>query len=173
MIDMNRKYCHWCGTILTLKKLNQLDKHYCNTCDRFIFEDPKLAVVVLVHNCEQLLLVRRAIEPELGKWSFPSGYVDLGETVESAAVREVKEETGVDIKINFLIGVYSSVSRPLVLLAYGAEVLSGNIELNHEVLDVGYFSPNCLPDMPFPHDDEILKDWTSIIHRVNRCFKTQ
>ena len=162
MIDINRKYCHWCGTTLRLKKLNQLDKHYCNTCDRFIFEDPKLAVVVLVHNCEQLLLVRRAIEPELGKWSFPSGYVDLGETVESAAVREVKEETGVDIKINFLIGVYSSVSRPLVLLAYGAEVLSGNIELNHEVLDVGYFSPNCLPDMPFPHDDEILEDWTSI-----------
>ena len=162
MIDVNRRYCHWCGTILEVKKLNLVDKHYCNTCDKYIFEDPKLAVVVLVSNSKQLLLVKRAIEPALGKWSFPSGYVDKGESVESAALREVKEETGIDIKINFLIGVYSSALRPLVLLAYGAEVLGGSLEPNHEVLDIGYFSPNCLPDMPFPHDDEILKDWTSI-----------
>ena len=162
MIDVNRKYCHWCGTILTVKKLNLVDKHYCNTCDKYIFEDPKLAVVVLVSNCSQLLLVKRAIEPALGKWSFPSGYVDKGESVESAALREVKEETGIDIKINFLIGVYSSTLRPLVLLAYGAEVLGGSIQSNHEVLVIGYFSPNTLPDMPFPHDDEILIDWTSV-----------
>ena len=98
----------------------------------------------------------------MGKWSFPSGYVDLGEAVEAAAVREVKEETGVDIKINFLVGVYSSPTRPLVLLAYSAEVSGGNLKLNHEVLDLGYFSPECLPDMPFPHDDEILRDWTAL-----------
>ena len=165
MVDINRKYCHWCGTILTVKKLNETDKHYCNTCDRFIFEDPKLAVVVLVSNGSKLLLVKRAIEPALGKWSFPSGYVDLGEAVETAAVREVKEETGVDIKINFLVGAYSSSSRPLVLLAYGAEVSDGITKLNHEVLDLGYFSPECLPDMPFPHDDEILRDWTALYGR--------
>tara|TARA_B100000949_G_C14224231_1_gene425947 strand:+ start:146 stop:646 length:501 start_codon:yes stop_codon:yes gene_type:complete len=162
MVDLNRKYCHWCGTILTVKKLNEIDKHYCNTCNRFIFEDPKLAVVVLVSNGSKLLLVKRAIEPALGKWSFPSGYVDLGEAVETAAVREVKEETGVDIKINFLVGAYSSSLRPLVLLAYGAEVSGGIMKLNHEVLDLGYFSPECLPDMPFPHDDEILRDWTAL-----------
>ena len=89
MVDVNRKYCHWCGTILTVKKLNEIDKHYCNTCERFIFEDPKLAVVVLVSNGSKLLLVKRAIEQALGKWSFPSGYVDLGEAVEAAVVREV------------------------------------------------------------------------------------
>ena len=162
MIDVNRKYCHWCGCALVIKALNESDKHYCDNCDRFIFEDPKLAVVVLVSKKDKLLLVKRAIEPKLGKWSFPSGYVDLGESVESAALREVKEETGMEIKINFLVGVYSSSTRPLVLLAYGAEVSGGNVKLNHEVLDVEYFSPNSLPDMPFPHDDEILKDWTSI-----------
>ena len=162
MVDVNRKYCHWCGNILAVKKLNETDKHYCNICDRFIFEDPKLAVVVLVSNGSKLLLVKRAIEPALGKWSFPSGYVDIGEVVETAAVREVKEETGVDIKINFLVGAYSSSSRPLVLLAYGAEVSGGIMKLNHEVLDLGYFSPECLPDMPFPHDDEILRDWTAL-----------
>ena len=162
MVDLNRKYCHWCGTILTVKKLNEIDKHYCNTCNRFIFEDPKLAVVVLVSNGSKLLLVKRAIEPALGKWSFPSGYVDLGEAVETAAVREVKEETGVDIKINFLVVANSSSLRPLVLLAYGAEVSGGIMKLNHEVLDLGYFSPECLPDMPFPHDDEILRDWTAL-----------
>ena len=161
MIDVNRKYCHWCGCALVIKALNESDKHYCDNCDRFIFEDPKLAVVVLVSKKDKLLLVKRAIEPKLGKWSFPSGYVDLGESVESAALREVKEETGMEIKINFLVGVYSSSTRPLVLLAYGAEVSGGNVKLNHEVLDVEYFSPNSLPDMPFPHDDEILKDWTS------------
>ena len=161
MIDVNRKYCHWCGCALVIKALNESDKHYCDNCDRFIFEDPKLAVVVLASKKDKLLLVKRAIEPKLGKWSFPSGYVDLGESVESAALREVKEETGMEIKINFLVGVYSSSTRPLVLLAYGAEVSGGNVKLNHEVLDVEYFSPNSLPDMPFPHDDEILKDWTS------------
>ena len=53
MIDVNRRYCHWCGTILEVKKLNLVDKHYCNTCDKYIFEDPKLAVVVLVSNSKQ------------------------------------------------------------------------------------------------------------------------
>ena len=149
------------------------DTVLCSKCGDQMYLDPKLAVAGIIPYKDKIVMIKRGVEPNIGKWSFPSGYVDLGETVEAAAVREVKEETGVDIKINFLIGVYSSFSRPLVLLAYGAEVLSGNIELNHEVLDVGYFSPNCLPDMPFPHDDEILKDWTSIIHRVNRCFKTQ
>ncbi len=162
MIDVNRKYCHWCGCSLVIKVLNESDKHYCDNCDRFIFEDPKLAVVVLASKGDKLLLVKRAIEPELGKWSFPSGYVDLGESVESAALREVKEETGMEIKINFLVGVYSSSTRPLVLLAYGAEVSGGNLKLNHEVLDIGYFSPEGLSNMPFPHDDAILRDWNQI-----------
>ena len=122
-------FCEKCGRKLTFVYSDKVTRHFCDQCHQIKYLDPKVAVVVLVSKNSNLLLVKRAIEPNLGKWSFPSGYVDLGETVESAAVREVKEETGVDIKINFLIGVYSSVSRPLVLLAYGAEVLSGNIEL--------------------------------------------
>ena len=124
-----------------------------------VYFDPKLAAVVLVSDSDNLLFVRRAIEPMLGRWSFPSGYVDRGEAVEHAAVREVREETNLDVETTGLLGVYSSNGSPVALVAYAARVTGGVLRAGDETQDARFFPVDALPELPFPHDDQILKDW--------------
>ena len=71
------------------------ERPVCPNCDHVHFDDPKVATGVVVEHEGGILLTRRAHEPMLGHWSFPSGFVDAGEVVEEAAVREVEEETGI------------------------------------------------------------------------------
>lgn len=155
------KFCDRCSDLLVIKTVNGKQRRICTTCGHIVFLDPKLAVVALVSMEEKLVLVRRAIEPAIGRWAFPSGYVDRGETVESAAIREVKEETGLDIKITSLIGLYSSANRPVVLAVYSCEVIGGILYAGSETDAVGKYDPNQLPDLPFEHDQKILEDWMS------------
>ncbi len=116
-----------------------------------IYLDPKVAAVTLVHSMGRVLLVRRAIQPHYGKWSLPSGYVDRGEAVESAAVREVWEETNLKIEITSLQGIYSGIG-PVILAVYQASPAGGQPSVGSEVSEVGWFNINSLPDLPFPHD---------------------
>ena len=131
----------------------------CDSCGAVVFFDPKLAVVVIVSHEENILMVKRDIEPMMGRWSFPSGYVDRGEVVEEAAVREVREETNVEVELDRLLGVYSSRGAPVVLVAFAASVQGGTAEAGDETQAVGWFPVEELPQLPFPHDDAILRDW--------------
>ena len=136
-----------------------VQRSVCTDCGLVAYVDPKLAAVVLVSRNGQLLMVRRAMEPQLGKWSFPSGYVDRGEVVEHAAVREVKEETNIEVEIVGLIGLYSRADSPVVLAAYAATVVGGELRAGVEAQDVRFFRHDELPAFPFPDDDRIFGDW--------------
>ena len=103
--------------------------------------------------------MRRDQEPHRGEWSFPSGFVDAGETLEQAAAREAKEETGLQIRILRLVGAYSSPGDPVVFIAYAARVTSGRIAIGAECQDVRYFPLDALPPLAFPHDLAILRAW--------------
>ena len=131
----------------------------CASCDAIVFLDPKVAVAVVATDDGKILMVKRAIDPMMGRWSLPAGYVDRGEVVEEAAVREVREETGVEVRLDSLLGVYSSPGAPVILVAYAATVTAGTASAGDEAQDVAYFPANGLPEMPFPHDDEIMRDW--------------
>jgi len=72
---------------------------------------PLLAVDTVLHNENQVLLIKRGHPPYLGKWALPGGFVEIGETVEAAAVRETWEETGLSVKLTGLLGVYSRPDR--------------------------------------------------------------
>jgi 8-oxo-dGTP diphosphatase len=114
---------------------------------------PKPRIVLgagaLIHRDGKLLLVRRAEEPDLGFWSFPGGMVEVGETTEQAAVREVKEEVGLDIAIERLFGVVTYLpskgswrrNLQVVVVDYLAKPVRGRVRLNAESSDWGWFSP--------------------------------
>jgi ADP-ribose pyrophosphatase YjhB (NUDIX family) len=132
------------------------------------FHDPKLGVGVLAERRGRLLLVRRNHEPHFGEWSFPSGFVDAGEGLEQAAVRETKEETGLDVRIERLLGAYSTPGDPVVFIAYAARVTGGRIEVGPECLDVRLFAPDALPPLAFAHDASIVRAWRATASRARR-----
>lgn len=131
----------------------------CPECDYVHFDDPKVAVGILAERRGRLLLVRRNHEPHTGEWSFPSGYVDGGEKLEEAALRETKEETGLDVRITRLLGAYSRSGVRVIFIAYAARVTGGRIQVGAECQDVRFFPPDALPPLAFHHDAAILRAW--------------
>ena len=116
------KYCQECGGPLHQVCIEGQMRPQCVTCGYIVFLDPKVAAVVLIEQKRRLLMVNRGVEPALGEWAFPSGYVDRGESVEDAAVREVKEETGLSVTLNTMVGLYSGNGNPVILVVYDARI---------------------------------------------------
>jgi NADH pyrophosphatase NudC (nudix superfamily) len=105
-------YCPRCATPLVDKMRYGQNRRCCEACEFVHFRDPVVAVVVLVVKDGQALMVKRDEEPEKGKWAFPAGYIDYGEDPRKAGIREVREETGLDVTISRLIDVLGPDSAP-------------------------------------------------------------
>ena len=133
--------------------------HRCVKCDRVIYSDPKVAVAAIVPMDGGIVLLKRAIEPQIGMWSFPSGYVDRGEKLERALEREVLEECGLVVSAKWLVGVYSEEGEAVVLVVYHADVVSGKLSAGDETSDAKIFNVNDMPKLAFEHDDRIVRDW--------------
>ena len=122
-----------------------------------VYPEPTVGALI-INNKKEILLVK-SHKWLNNKYSVPGGHVEIGESFEEAIIREVKEETGLDIKITRLIGLYSSATNPVVLAVYSSEVIGGKLYAGSETDAVGKYDPNQLPDLPFEHDHKILEDW--------------
>ena len=143
-----------------MKEVNGAQRPRCPSCGRVIYYDPKLAATVVVERDDRVLMVRRAIQPGIGLWSLPGGYVDRGEVVEKAAAREVLEETGLHVNITGLLGLFSEEGHPVVLAAFNAqEVGKEEARPGPEVSELGFFLLDDLPPLAFPRDPIILEAW--------------
>jgi ADP-ribose pyrophosphatase YjhB (NUDIX family) len=123
--------------------------------------DPKVAVGALGTLGGGIVLLKRAIEPAYGRWVFPGGYVDRGETVEEAAIRETKEEVNLDVEIVGLLNVYSYPGQPVILIAYTVSVVGGKLEAGDETIEVQTFAPEEIPwrELAFPSTREALLEY--------------
>jgi ADP-ribose pyrophosphatase YjhB (NUDIX family) len=108
-----------------------------------------------------VFLTRRGIEPGYGRWTFPGGYVDRGETVEAAAVRETREETGCEVDLDDLLGLYSYPGQTAIIVVYRASVRSGEPHALHESLEAQTFPDDAIPwaELAFPSTHEALRDF--------------
>jgi ADP-ribose pyrophosphatase YjhB (NUDIX family) len=108
-----------------------------------------------------IVLLKRGVEPALGKWVFPGGYVDRGESVRDAAIRETKEECQLDVELGPLLNVYSYPRSPNVIVVYTAEVIGGTLSAADESTDADVFSPKQLPwhDLAFDSTRDALNDY--------------
>jgi len=161
------RFCPRCGSPLALRILRAADppRLACQACGFVFFIDPKVATGAVFNLDGGVLLVRRAIEPSYGKWVFPGGYVDRGESLEGAAIREVKEECGLDVCLNRLLGVYSYAGNPVILIVYVGEVMGGAIQVDDEGLEARCFSPQEIPwnHLAFPATGEVLRDYVALL----------
>ena len=107
--DPEFKFCPVCGNRLGFSKLKTLEpgRLFCPSCDFILYLDPKVVACSILEMDGKIVLLRRAINPQKGKWVMPGGYVDRGEEVKAAAIRETEEECGIKTQIKRLLGVYS------------------------------------------------------------------
>jgi ADP-ribose pyrophosphatase YjhB (NUDIX family) len=154
------RYCPKCGGELIIKRFkdHEPERMVCKGCDFIFFQDPKLAAGTVFEMNGGIVLLRRAIEPAYGKWVFPGGFVDRGERVPDAAIRETREEASVDVAIRELIDVYSYAGSPIVVIVYAAEIRGGELRAADETLEAKVFEPSKIPwdELAFPSTREAV-----------------
>ena len=124
------RYCPVCGGQLESRVLKATEpkRLVCTVCGFVFYIDPKLAVGTIIRDdASRVVLVRRAIDPGYGKWVFPGGYVDRGEEVMTAAIREAREECGLEVRIDRLVNIYSYRERAPVIVVYAATATGGSL----------------------------------------------
>ena len=153
------KFCPGCGFPLERTETSGKVRPVCSKCRRIIYYDPKVAAVVVVARAGRILMVRRANQPGYGLWSVPGGYVDRGEVVEAAAAREVREETGLEVAIGGLLGLFSQAGNPVIVAAFAGVETGGLLRAGPETLAVDFFPLDALPPLAFPRDAQMLNLW--------------
>jgi ADP-ribose pyrophosphatase YjhB (NUDIX family) len=157
------RYCPVCGGDLEVRSLkaSEPDRLVCARCGFVFYQDPKVAVGTIIRDEHgHVVLVRRAIEPGYGKWVFPGGYVDRGELVPDAAIREAREETGLEIRLERLVNVYSYEGRTPIIIVYSATLLGGCLACDDEGLEAAIFAPDAIPwtELAFRSTREALEE---------------
>ena len=157
-------FCPMCGGGLEPRaiKQNEPERLVCVRCGFVFYLDPKVAVGTIIRSDDgRIVLVRRAIEPGYGKWVYPGGYVDRGELVQDAAVREAREESGLEVRLGRLINVYSYPGRAPVVIVYEAAIVGGRLCADDECLDARLFEPDEIPwdDLAFPSTHDALHEY--------------
>jgi len=136
----------------------------CTRCGFIYFLNPKLVAGCIVTDGDRALLIRRGFEPARGKWTFPGGYVDLGETPERCAIRETREEIGMSIASLELLGVYADRAEKapsIVVVTYVAKPGPEAPAVTTEATEVRYFGVDEIPwnDLAFDTTRQALEAW--------------
>jgi len=158
------QFCPRCGGALErrLLKATEPERPVCARCGFVFYIDPKIAVGTIIDvGGGKLVLVRRAIEPGYGKWVFPGGYVDRGELLTAAAIREAREECGLDVRLDGLVNIYSYAGRAPIIVVYAATAVGGTLCTDEECLESAEFAPTRIPwdELAFRSTDDGLRDY--------------
>ena len=133
----------------------------CPHCGYGAYYNPKPVAAVIPEDAEgRVILLRRGLEPGAGKWTFPGGFVDLGESVEQAASREVMEELEIEVELGGVVGVYSRANDRVVLIVYRGTATQAP-RVTPEAIEVRAYRPDEIPwgELAFWSTELALKDY--------------
>lgn len=169
---MAPKFCPQCSTPLVLAPIHGRERETCPACGETIFHKPAPVVLAVIEHAARLVLIRRKLPPLGGYWAPPGGYVELGESLEDAVVREAREETGLEVAVDGLIGVYSQAGVRAVILAYRAHTLAGEPVAGDDAAEIALVAPGQLPLQAAPEGAPALDRWFyDVIHEVTTPWK--
>ena len=170
--DPEFRFCPVCGGRVQPKviKLGEPERLLCSTCEYVMYLDPKVVACAVLELAGTVVLLKRAIRPEKGKWVLPGGYVDRGEPVPRAAVRETLEECGLKIRIKRLLGVYSYEGYIPVVIVYIAKAMGGALLSGDETREAKTFSKDDIPwqDLAFRSTTDALGDYFSLSSSMDK-----
>src|SRR3990172_7979680 len=160
------RFCPRCGGGLDKRVVKPMEpkRLVCQVCSFIFYQDPKVVAGTVFTVDGGIVLLKRSVEPALGKWVFPGGYVDRGEAVHEAAVRETLEESCLEVKLGPLLNVYSYPRSANVIVVYTAEVIGGRLSAGDESLEAGAFPPSKIPwdELAFDSTKEALQDYIKL-----------
>ena len=160
------RFCPRCGGSLDQRRIKASEpkRLVCVNCSFIFYQDPKVVAGTIFTYDGGIALLKRGVEPALGKWVFPGGYVDRGESVRDAAIRETREESQVEVELGPLLNVYSYPRSPTVIVVYAAQVISGAFGAGDESIEARTFMPKEIPwdEMAFDSTRDALKDYISL-----------
>ncbi|MCI4433947.1 MAG: NUDIX domain-containing protein [Thermoplasmata archaeon] len=131
------------------------------------YKIPSLTVDGIINEGRSILLIKRKNEPYMGYYALPGGFVEYGETVEEAIKREIFEETGLEVKILNILGVYSSPDRDprghTISIVYILDKISGHPRAGDDAEDLKFFEIKKIPDLAFDHN-KIINDYIKLLN---------
>jgi ADP-ribose pyrophosphatase YjhB (NUDIX family) len=162
---LSYRFCPRCGHELTLRSQphGTSPQLVCPACGFVFYRNSKPCAGALVVRDSRVLLARRALPPARGAWDIPGGFLELGEDPQHGVLRELREETGLEIRILDLLGIYIDRYGEddwTLNIYYLADAPNGTPRPADDVADLAWFSPDEIPDqMAFAHERQVLDDW--------------
>lgn len=158
-----KTHCHFCGGVLTRRFAEGRERLYCRPCARPIYENPIPATcMVVVNTADQVLLVKRSVDPRKGMWCLPGGFIEQGEPPEAGALRELAEETGLTGLIKKLLGVRTTPSTQygsVLMVGYLVTDTHGTPVAGDDASQVRWFSIRDLPPVAFDSHQRFLDQY--------------
>ncbi len=159
--DARVAFCLWCGGPLARRRLFGALRAACTRCPFVLFRTPAAGAAAIVVRGREVLLVRRGIEPYRGCWGLPAGYQEYAESPAEAAVREVREETGLQVRLGRILDVCYTLDDPRKranLVVYTAEVVAGELRAADDAAEARFFPVDELPaEIAFANSRALLE----------------
>jgi ADP-ribose pyrophosphatase YjhB (NUDIX family) len=141
-------HCSRCGAELVYGPLDGEHRHRlaCPSCGHIAYVNPRLVVTTVpVTEAGEVVLIRRGIEPAIGAWAQPGGFLEVDETVHEGAIRETMEETGLLVEPGEIIGLYSRLEAIVVVAVFESRIVGGEPRLSPEATEIQAFAPEAIP----------------------------
>jgi len=154
------QHCRHCGAALVQR--SQPDgklRAQCSACGEIAWRNPAPVGMALIEHQGRLVLVRRAGAPLAGYWAPPAGYVEIGESVPQAVLRETREETGLEIALDGLFDVYSDPAVEVLILAWRARATGGVLRAGDDATEAALFAPQAWPPQRAPTSGLAIDHW--------------
>lgn len=149
MVDKDYSYCPWCKAELVEEIIDHKTRRRCSECQFVYYKNPVPAAGGFIVEDGKVLMVKRKYPPREGYWSFPAGFMEWGETPANCCIREVKEETGLDVEVTSSFKVYSGSDDPrtrAVLIMYLVKVIGGKLRPGDDAGELRFFPFDKLPE---------------------------
>ncbi len=166
---LEKKFCPACGSSLKEFFENAHRRLRCDKCGYILYENPIPATALVIPNpanFSEILLVRRAIEPCKGQYSLPGGFLEIDESPEECAIREMKEETGLTGTIAWLLGVRNQPSpqyKTVLLVGYQMKIESGHLFASDDAAEVQFFHLDNHPPIAFAAHEWFVEQYRLLL----------
>ncbi len=161
----NPPYCPVCGEGLAEQMVGDRLRPICSACGYIHFVNPVPGVGLIIEVEDKIVLIQRGGKVHTGRWALPSGFIEADESVEEAAVREGREETGLELELLEVFGVYSFPEGPPasgIIIFFRARAIGGELQAGDDAREVALFAPDKLPRLPFRTHRQAMSRWLKV-----------